>query len=330
MTIHDIPMHDDEGASLRLRQTVLEACMNLVPALHQSTNDVPVDLVHVKGGITNRLFKCTVGSTSVLCRVYGQNTEKLIDRNYELLLIQTLAARSLGPHFYGKFSGGYVYEYIPGRSLLPEELPAFAHRVATYLAKFHVLDMPGDKRRASLMGTLRKWMETARSIKPEFFEKFNLDRELDILEAQLHGEIVFCHNDLLPGNILARELCGNDESEQVAFIDYEYASYNYAEFDIGNHFAEFCGWEQNLEKDFPSEEVQRLFIGQYLRTRGMWSQENEDLWRKRVLKFSLAAHLYWSLWALVQSSFSSIDFDFASYAEHRTKNYFAYKDRLLE
>ena len=30
-------------------------------------------------------------------------------------------------------------------------------------------------------------------------------------------------------------------SDQVTFIDYEYAGYNYEAYDLGNHFDEFAG-----------------------------------------------------------------------------------------
>lgn len=47
---------------------------------------------------------------------------------------------------------------------------------------------------------------------------------------------VFCHNDLLLGNVIYTEALN-----KVTFIDYEYAEYNYQGFDIGNHFTEFAG-----------------------------------------------------------------------------------------
>ena len=53
---------------------------------------------------------------------------------------------------------------------------------------------------------------------------------------KLNSPIVFAHNDLLLGNIIYTE-----KLNQVTFIDYEYADYNYQAFDIGNHFTEFAG-----------------------------------------------------------------------------------------
>lgn len=62
-------------------------------------------------------------------------------------------------------------------------------------------------------------------------------KELSFLKAELSvlkSPVVFCHNDLLLGNVI-------NTPGQVMFIDYEYACYNYQAYDIGNHFAEFPG-----------------------------------------------------------------------------------------
>ncbi|GAA6084823.1 ethanolamine kinase 2 isoform X1, partial [Tachysurus ichikawai] len=53
--------------------------------------------------------------------------------------------------------------------------------------------------------------------------------------SQLGSPVVLCHNDLLCKNIIH-----NLKEGYVRFIDYEYSSYNYQAFDIGNHFNEFA------------------------------------------------------------------------------------------
>jgi ethanolamine kinase len=60
----------------------------------------------------------------------------------------------------------------------------------------------------------------------------SLEKQLKLLDSPL----VFCHNDLLLGNIVH-----NEAKKSIAFIDYEYAAYNHQAFDIGNHFNEFAG-----------------------------------------------------------------------------------------
>lgn len=63
----------------------------------------------------------------------------------------------------------------------------------------------------------------------------------ELIELQKHLEkveslVVFCHNDLLLGNVIYTK-----EENDVTFIDYEYAAFNYQPFDIANHFTEFVG-----------------------------------------------------------------------------------------
>lgn len=63
--------------------------------------------------------------------------------------------------------------------------------------------------------------------------------EFERLKSHLiktESPIVFAHNDLLLGNVIY-----NKDEGTVAFIDYEYATYNYRGFDIANHFNEFVG-----------------------------------------------------------------------------------------
>lgn len=52
----------------------------------------------------------------------------------------------------------------------------------------------------------------------------------------LNSPIVFCHNDLLLGNVIYEK-----STNRITFIDYEYAGQNFQAFDIGNHFTEFAG-----------------------------------------------------------------------------------------
>lgn len=69
--------------------------------------------------------------------------------------------------------------------------------------------------------------------------KENLQNEFHWLQSELEklkSPVVFCHNDLLLANVIY-----NAEKYSVTFIDYEYSSYNFQAFDIGNHFSEFAG-----------------------------------------------------------------------------------------
>lgn len=49
----------------------------------------------------------------------------------------------------------------------------------------------------------------------------------------------------------------------------------------------------------------------------------------QVTKFSLASHLFWSVWAFLQSQFSSLDYDFKAYALKRIREYYNKKHEIL-
>ena len=55
------------------------------------------------------------------------------------------------------------------------------------------------------------------------------------------NKVGFCHNDLLPANVMKDEINGT-----VKLIDFEYGGVNFIPFDIANHFNEFAGGIQDV------------------------------------------------------------------------------------
>ena len=51
----------------------------------------------------------------VLVRIYGNSTEKFIDREAEIANMELLHANGLAPPIYAKFGNGIAYGFIPGR-----------------------------------------------------------------------------------------------------------------------------------------------------------------------------------------------------------------------
>lgn len=137
-------------------------------------------------------------------------------------------------------------------------------------------------------------------------------QELYAALVATESPILFCHNDLLPGNVIYTE-----ESSKVTFIDYEYAEVNFQAFDIGNHFAEFPGIDSNSGIDYtkyPSRDYQLEWIRAYLEefTGGHVTDDDVELLFKQTNKFALSSHFLWSVWSLIQAEHSTIDFDFVA------------------
>lgn len=117
---------------------------------------------------------------------------------------------------------------------------------------------------------------------------------------------MFCHNDLLLGNVIYTK-----EKNFVTFIDYEYAAFNYQAFDIANHFLEFAGLENVDYTKFPEEPLQKDWIRIYLEEfQNEFTENDVNKLFVQVNKFVLLSHLFWGLWALIQTEHSYINFDF--------------------
>ncbi|CAG0899416.1 unnamed protein product [Cyprideis torosa] len=78
----------------------------------------------------------------------------------------------------------------------------------------------------------------------------------------------------------------------------------------------------------PDKDWIRIYLQEYNGTSDVADQEVNELFRL-VGKFTLLSHLFWAVWAVLQSNFSRIDFDFLGYATIRYKRYLDTKDHYL-
>ncbi|KAK3937127.1 ethanolamine kinase 1 [Diplogelasinospora grovesii] len=171
--------------------------------------------------------------------------------------------------------------------------------------------------------------------------------------------LVFAHCDLLSGNVIVLpnqksqpavngEAVNGDnkakplattEAPEVAFIDYEYATPSPAAFDIANHFAEWGGFDCDYSV-LPTKAQRRAFIAEYVHayfgflreksgpeaTKKVDEAKEVEKLCREVNHFRGLPGFYWGIWALIQATISEIDFDYASYAETRLGEYWAWRD----
>ncbi|KAM4018158.1 choline kinase alpha-like isoform 1-T1 [Anomaloglossus baeobatrachus] len=276
----------------------------------------------------------------------------------ESVMFAILAERSLGPKLYGIFPQGRLEQFIPSRKLETEELsfPGISAEIAEKMARFHDMSMPFNKEPKWLFGTMEKYLKQVLKIKftresharkLNKFLSYNLPKEMANLRALLeatHSPVVFCHNDCQEGNILLLDGRENADKQKLMLIDFEYSSYNYRGFDIGNHFCEwmydytyekFPFFKANFTK-YPTKKQQLHFISSYITEfqPGFENLSNEERSKVEsemlieVNRFALASHFFWGLWSIIQAKISSIEFGYMEYAMARFDAYFLHKKKL--
>lgn len=315
-------------------------------------------------GITNKLVGCfnqnnnancddgdddddsnsaaAASSDVVLVRVYGNKTDLLIDRKKETENIRLLHRYGYAPALYATFRNGLAYEFVPGVTLTPDTVrddrtwPLVAKR----MAQMHkVTDGAEGSREPELPAKMDQFLQLLPAVFSDpakqaristiFPSVAELRRDFDDLYGKLQklgSPTVFCHNDLLLGNVIY-----NAERGQVTFIDYEYASFNHQAFDIGNHFTEFAGIDEIDYGRYPEREFQLRWLRVYLEefTGGPCSDDDVERLYVQVNQFALSAHFLWTIWALIQAEHSTIDFDFIQFGQNRYEEYRQRQDEFL-
>ena len=269
--------------------TALAALLDKISVLTGASRVV----TELPGGLTNRNYKVTVGTTSYVVRVSPPWASLLsINRRHEYL--NTVAAAEAGV-------GAPVIDYLPDDQVL----------VVGYIDGVTCTDES-----FKTPGTLRRVADSCRRLHsgPRFVNDFNMFEiqrgYLDIVRqrgfrlpdgylgyqpqaqeirralAVSDEGTVPCNNDLLAANFI-------DDGSQIWLIDYEYSGNNDPCFELGNIWSE-C----HLTVD----ELADLVTAYYGRFRP-----------SRMARARLQGQMSrygWTLWAVIQAETSEIEFDF--------------------
>lgn len=269
----------------------------------------------------------------------------------------TLHMQGFGPQILGIFSNGRIESFLKMQSLSPEEMSSaeFVPRIAETLAKFHRVNASIAPSIASTPFTrIYEWLDIVAGLdfsddkkKEDIFAQFDLHelkeqvKEVEYVAQNMNSPIVFAHNDLLSGNIMVNDT-------EMTFIDFEYADWAPRGFDLGNHFCEYAGFDCDYSR-YPDRSRASLFAKNYIKMHstlvaqdpnspgdkhGYPSVETIDAEIDKLVVeanvYSLAAHMYWGTWAMMQAKWSAIDFDYMGYAALRWAEYRKRKEEFLE
>lgn len=267
----------------------------------------------LEGGITNRNFRVRFGERECVLRLPGHDTALLgISREGERIAGEAAARLGIAPALIAAGEGYLVTEFLAAAPIDGERLRAGPDSAAEALRAFHdsgltlpcrfwVPDLIEDYERIVLArgGALPGEYAPAKALARRIAGSLPL------------SEPVPCHDDLLPGNILAR----HTDPARAVLVDWEYAGMGHRMFDLGNLAV-------NNEFDQPAQE--RLLTAYFGEPPGPGRRAALAL--MRILSDAREA-----AWGVVQGAISELDFDFAHYARrHFARLAEAARDPRLE
>jgi thiamine kinase-like enzyme len=214
------------------------------------------------GGTTNSCFMFSTTTKKYTVRVYGNNTDLMIDRNKELAHIIQIGLFTA----YASFTNGLIVTFREGRPITTAEMadPVISDKIAEKIGILHKVTFgePGHQNEMII-----KTLTLLNKIDgdTDLFDKSMLEEKVRWVQEYLAKELAdvpfaLCHCDLFEGNLIWDE--GNQD---MNFIDWEYCGWTWPHYDIADHFFEYGGLDLNASS-YPTLGQQKRFLRVYLRT----------------------------------------------------------------
>jgi thiamine kinase-like enzyme len=251
----------------------------------------------LSGGITNYNYKIDVDNESYVLRIAGVNTELLgIDRENEYNANRIAGDLGIAPEvvYFIEPEGYIITRFINGRPMPPDEIKQkdIIRQLGELLKLLHGSgEISGT---FSPFTVVETYTEIAKRFNVSFPNNFDWlhDRLQEYKTAFEKDPYVprLCHNDLLNENFL---FDGN-----IRIIDWEYAGMGDPFFDLAN---------LSVNHHFTDEQDHLLLVAYF-------GNVNVKIWaRLKIMK--ILSDFRESMWGLVQTGISQLDFDFMSYSE---------------
>jgi thiamine kinase-like enzyme len=250
-------------------------------------------LVPLKGGISNVSFTATDATGKYVVRITRDFPFHHVFRNREVMSARAAHALGFAPEVVHAEPGLMVSRYIEGAVLTADDIAPRIDSIVPMLKRFH-REMTGA---LNGPGFIFWVFHVNRDYVRQLSGATDADRQHwlavnDELEAAQHAmPIVVGHHDLLPANLI-------DDGSRLWLIDYEYAGFGTAMFDLAN-LSSNSGFSPNQ-----SEGLLAAYFGAV-----------DDTILRAHAAMEAASLLREALWALVSiPHLGSNGFDYAGYA----------------
>ena len=262
-----------------------------------------IEIKTIDGGLTNQNFLVQENSSKFVVRLGDDIPEHLVSRSNELIASKAASEANIGPKVIYSDKGILVLEYIESTTLTAKDVRDKIDLIIPVLKKIH-LEIPKNIFGQSLIfwvfHVIRNYEKFLKDNKSSYT---NLLPDLLSQSAKLEKnsspyEIVFGHNDLLPGNFL-------DDGSRLWIIDWEYVGFNTPLFDLGG-LASNCDFSQK-------EEIHLL--------ENYFDKKIDDKLLLQYHSLKCASLLRETMWSMVAELISKIDFDYKNYTQENLSKF---------
>ena len=249
------------------------------------------------GGITNTNFIVGDAGEHFVVRVGKDIPIHGIMRFNEIAAARAAHAAGISPEIVYSEDGIFIMRFIEGQTFSEHDL----HEQQNLERIIHLIQIGHNEIPKHFKGpalvfwpfhVIRNYVDTARKgnsrlkdLLPRFLE---INKELENKIGEI--KLVFAHNDLLAANFI-------DDGKRLWLLDWDYAGYNTALFDLAN-------LSSNNELS-PQQENWILEI--------YYQQPVTDRLRHRFEAMKCVSLLRETLWSIVSEIHSTIDFDYVNY-----------------
>lgn len=256
-----------------------------------------VDPVALSGGITNVNFKVVDGDEAFVVRIGGNIPAHGIRRTAEIGCARAAHAAGVAPEVIYTEKGVIVTRFIDGKTYDEADVrdQANLERLLPVIKRLHRETPQHLRGRAPLFWvfhTLRDYFGRMADEDHRLLGDVPRYRTIaDELETAVDRvKLIFGHNDLLAANFI-------DDGERIWIIDWEYAGFNSALFDLG-------GLASNNQLSVDQE---RWLLETYYET----PLGDRQWYRYGAMK--CASLLREAVWSMVQEHHSGLDIDYVAY-----------------
>ena len=249
------------------------------------------------GGITNTNFTVEDRGERFVVRLGDDIPIHGVMRFNEIAAARAAHAAGISPEIVYSADGVFIMRFIEGRTFEEQDVrePQNLDRIIHLIQTCHN-EIPKHFQGPALVfwpfHVCRNYILTARQGNTRMMESLQrfVDLNEELEEAVGEVKIVFGHNDLLAANFI-------DDGERLWLLDWDYAGYNTALFDLANLSSnnELTPDQEDwiLETYYQKPATERI--------------------RRRLAAMKCVSLLRETLWSIVSEIHSTLDFDYVSY-----------------